>query len=86
MISQNASIDLPQGWKPKFGYTLTVREHPREKGKFLAIMADGNPQLGLDEVTVLTLEVFEGPRCVAVKSAKLWFKKMKREMPWIRRQ
>jgi hypothetical protein len=55
-------------------YMTTGRD---EKGRFIAIVTDGTPQLGHQDVTVLTLEVVEDEA-----DAARWFDRMKQERPW----
>jgi hypothetical protein len=56
---------------------LTVGNIPDPDGRKIAVITLGSPQMGDDEVVVLTL--------TEVKSqgeAEQWFKKMKEERPW----
>lgn len=61
---------------------LTVsreKRQPQNDG-YLAIISSGQPQLGDDETTVLTLEVVKN-----MKEAKAWYRRMKIEQPWVQR-
>jgi hypothetical protein len=58
---------------------LTVAREKREPQKdgYIAVITRGQPQLGDEEVTVLTVEVVKN-----VKEAKAWYKLMRVERPW----
>lgn len=61
---------------------LTVarkKRQPQNDG-YIAIISRGQPQLGDEEITVLTLEVVKN-----MKEAELWYRRMKIEQPWVRR-
>lgn len=55
---------------------LTVGDNPKGIG-LLAIISRGQPQLGDDHCTLLTLEVVKN-----MKAAKAWYRRMKIERPW----
>ena len=59
----------------KHGAYLTYGKHA--SGKLLAVISDGSPQHGHEDVTVLTVKLVDSPA-----DAKRWFKEMKRERPW----
>ena len=48
-----------------------------KKGGLLAIISDGSPQLGDEEVTILSVKVVKNK-----KAAREWFKRMTVERPW----
>ena len=55
---------------------LTTAPNPNGKG-LLAIISQGQPQLGDVNVTVLTLEIVKN-----MKEVKSWYRRMKIERPW----
>jgi hypothetical protein len=55
---------------------VTIDKNPRGPG-VLAVISQGQPQLGDQEVTILTFEVLPNR-----KAAKQWFRRMKVERPW----
>lgn len=55
---------------------LTVGDDPEGRGK-LAIITIGQPQLGDERCTVLTLEIVKN-----MKAARAWYRRMKIERPW----
>lgn len=55
---------------------LTVDKNPKGDG-LLAIMSEGQPQMGDEKCTVLTLEVVKD-----MEEARTWFERMKVERPW----
>lgn len=55
---------------------LTVGKNPKGDG-LLAIMSEGQPQMGDEKCTVLTLEVVKD-----MEEARTWFERMKVERPW----
>lgn len=59
---------------------LTWDKNPKGAG-LLAIISQGQPQLGDKNCTVLTLEVVPN-----AKAAKKWFRRMAQERPWETRQ
>lgn len=62
-------------------YLTVAREKrkPQNDG-YIATISQGQPQLGDENVTVLSVEVVKN-----MKAAKAWFKRMKIEQPWIKR-
>ena len=56
-----------------------------EDGRFLAVMTEGHPRKAKN-VTVLTLETFEGTDAEAQAAADGWFQRMLVERPWEPRQ
>lgn len=58
---------------------LTV-DKDNEKGGCIAVISMGSTQLGDKNITVLTVE-----RVKNIKEAKIWYKRMKVEQPWIKR-
>lgn len=61
---------------------LTVdreKRKPQNDG-YIAVISQGQPQFGDEEVTILTVEVVKN-----MKEAKAWYKRMKLERPWVRR-
>lgn len=59
---------------------LTVGDDPKGRG-LIAVMSQGQPQLGDAHCTVLTIEIVKN-----MKQAKAWFRRMKDERPWETRQ
>ena len=61
---------------------LTVgreKRKPQNDG-YIAVISQGQPQLGDEEVTVLSVEIVKN-----MKAAKAWYKRMCIERPWVRR-
>ena len=54
---------------------LTVGDDP--KGRLLAVISEGQPQLGDANVTVLSVKPVKN-----MKEAKAWYRQMKMERPW----
>jgi hypothetical protein len=61
---------------------LTVEREKRqpENDGYIAVISQGQPQLGDRDITVLDVEVVKN-----MKEAKAWFKRMKVEQPWVQR-
>ncbi len=78
--------DEEEGMTLRHGYVLTEGETTTTDGRrvWLATISDGSPQLGHDEVTVLTLETF--PIGTKRRVIMDWYKRMKKEQPWETRQ
>jgi|FreactcultureFD7_1027221.scaffolds.fasta_scaffold49227_1 hypothetical protein len=57
------------------GLVLTVC--PGDRNDLIAICSDGSPQLGHEDITVLSVE-----RVNSVKAARDWFRRVKKERPW----
>lgn len=55
---------------------LTVDTNPNGPG-LVAVMTQGQPQLGDEHCVVLSLELVKN-----MKEAKIWFRRMKVERPW----
>ncbi len=67
-------------------YFLTVDEHPREKGKLVAIITQGHFAIDSDKVHVLTLEVFNVGDEIDNGPIDQWFAKEMKEKKWETRQ
>ena len=61
---------------------LTVSKEKRqpENDGYISVISIGSPQRGDEDVKVLDVSVQPN-----MKSADVWFKKMKREQPWVKR-
>lgn len=62
--------------KPRYGYYLSVGPNPNGPG-LLAVMSDGQPQLGHASCEILTVEVLKDR-----DEAEAWFERMKLTRPW----
>lgn len=66
----------------KHGLFLTTGEVEPSPGykRILAVISDGSPQHGHEDVTVLTMETFSAITPYAI--IQDWFERMKLEQPW----
>lgn len=60
---------------------LTVGRESRGRRRLLAVISDGSPQYGDNDITVLNVEIVQSQ-----KEAEEWFERMKSERPWETRQ
>lgn len=56
------------------------KRQPQNDG-FIAVISQGSPQRGDDQVTVLSVEIVKNK-----KAADIWFKRQLAERPWEARQ
>jgi hypothetical protein len=70
---------MNQAWKPKHGLYLTTGPDKEGRG-LLALISDGSPQWGDEEITVLDVEIFQ-----SIEEAREWFAEMQILQPWNRR-
>lgn len=57
--------------------TVALKKRQPENDGYLAVISQGNPQLGDKQTTVLTVEVVEN-----MEAARRWFKQQCEERPW----
>jgi hypothetical protein len=60
---------------------LTLSPEKRRDGGYLAVLSEGQPQFGNEEITILSAEVVKNK-----KAAKIWGRKMLAERPWETKQ
>jgi hypothetical protein len=52
-----------------------------DRNGYLAVVSEGHPRLGDEEVTVCTVALLPTPR-----ACRQWFRRMRKERPWETRQ